>query len=341
MKIAMVTPWMCRCGIFSYSRNLVNALVDLGHEIIIINLPRFGYKTKDTIKSVVSKIPVDKVDIIHVQEEYGLFQGFEDVFYPLLKQLKKPVVTTAHAIGQFNIDNIISEMSDKVIVHNKFCLKRFPYPNAVIIPHGASPLESPPPPRIQCKIAIGIDAKTPIVGYLGYISNHKGLETLIKAMIKIPKVGLLIGGAWHIEKETEYIYRLKTFTLEHLHGRCQWLGFVSDEDLSRVYGAMDIFCYPSRFSTESGALITALSHRKAVLANRIAPFREKEKAGALETFKGVNDLAKKIRRLLKNASRRRDLESGAQKFAEETSWNKVAQKHIELYQEILKKKADT
>lgn len=336
----MISPWMCKCGIFTYTQNLVNALAELGHEIYIVRLPRFGHKTIDTIRSVINKIPVDKIDLVHVQHEYGLYQNLDGEFFSQLLQLDKPIITTAHAVGQVYLDAHLAEASDKVIVHNKFCYKRYQYKNKIIIPHGASPLTYPPPPKEQCKNSLGISPKTPIVGYLGFISNYKGLELLIHAMIKIPDAGLLIGGGWHTEEETKYIYNLKTFTLEQLPNRCQWLGFISDEDLSRVYGAMDILVYPSRFATESGALITALSHRKAVLASRIAPFKEKEKVGALETFKNTKDLTKKIKRLLANPDQIIKMEKAAQKFAEDTSWNKVAKQHVRLYEEVIAKRKE-
>ena len=335
MKIAMITPWEVKCGIASYSKNLVNVLAELGHEVYVVRLPRFGHKSEETMRKVVNSIPVDKIDVIHVQHEYGLYQSLDEQFFSMLSSIDKPIVTTAHAVGQIHLDCFMADVSDKVIVHNKFCFKRYKFPNGVIIPHGASPLTCPPPPKTQCKNSLGIGPKIPIVGYLGYVSNYKGLEILIESITKIPKVALLIGGGWHTEKETQYMYKLKEYTLKYLPGRCQWLGFVSDEDLSRVYGAMDILVYPSRFATESGALITALSHRKAVLASRLLPFREKEKLGALETFKDEKDLTRKIKRLLKNPDRIRELEANARRFAEETSWNNVAQKHIELYEEVI------
>ena len=336
MKIAMITTWRCKCGIASYSQNLVNALAELGHEVCVVRMPRFGHKTEETMRNIVNKIPVDKIDIIHVQHEYGLYQSLDEQFFSMLSSINKPIVTTAHAVGQIHLDAFMAKVSDKVIVHNKFCFKRYSFPNGVIIPHGASPLSCPPPPKSQCKNSLGINPKIPIIGYLGYISNYKGIEILIQAMIDVPKVALLIGGGWHTEEETQYIYKLKAFTLEHLPNRCQWLGFVSDEDLSRVYGAMDILVYPSRFATESGALITALSHRKAVIASGLRPFKEKEKKGVLETFKDAKDLTQKIQRLLKNPEQIKMLETNARKFSEETSWNNVAQQHIQLYKKTIK-----
>jgi glycosyltransferase involved in cell wall biosynthesis len=103
---------------------------------------------------------------------------------------------------------------------------------------------------------------------------------------------------------------------------------------------MDILIYPSIYATESGALLTAISHGKAVIASNVSPFKEKEKQGALMTFKGVDDLTRKIKKLLKNDELRHKLEGGAKAYAESVSWNNIAQKHIELYESVLSHKDD-
>jgi glycosyltransferase involved in cell wall biosynthesis len=187
----------------------------------------------------------------------------------------------------------------------------------------------------ECKRALGIDPRIPVVGYQGFISPPKGVEQLIEAMVDVREAALLVGGGWFVGEETQYLMSLKQWSLNVLKGRCQWLGYVPDETLATVYGAMNVFVYPSRFATESGALLTALSHGKAVIASNVPPFKEKEKLGALMTFKDVEDLKRKIKRLLRDEVLRHRLEEGARKFAEQNSWAPVAEKHLSLYQHIL------
>lgn len=332
LKVAMITPWNCKCGIYTYSRDLANGLASQDVEVYIVRLPRFGVKNSDILLNVLSKIPIDKVDLMHCQEEYGLYQGLEPSFFDVLKRLGKPVVTTMHAVGQYGLDAVISEASSRVIVHNKFCQKTFVFPST-IIPHGTKPVKCPP--IEECKKTYGIPPKIPIVGYLGFISNYKGIEKIIDAVSKIPKIGLVIGGGWHIDAENEYIAKLKEIASIKLPGRCQWLGFVPDERLSTVYGCFDIVVYPSIFSTESGALLMAMSHGKAVIASNVLPFKEKEKEGALMTFADADDLVEKIKFLLNDNEARHKLEEAAAKYASSVSWTKIAQQHIDLYNEVL------
>ncbi len=332
MRIAMVSPHAVRCGIASYTRDLSLALADKGVEVLIIRLPRFGRKTAQLLQQVVNNIPVQDVDLIHVQHEYGLYNNLEGGFYGELNRLGKPIVTTMHAIGNHMIDQITANTSDKVIVHNKFCKKRFRF-KSEIIPHGCKPSETMP--RKEAMMRLDVDERIPLVGYCGFISEYKGLDTLIGAMSKIPEAALLIGGGYHAGPGTQYIATLNQMTQELLPHRCKWTGFVPDDELAMVYGGIDILCYPSIYSTESGALLMALSHGKAVIATRIGPFKEKEKLGALTTFSGVNSLVKKIRLLLRDEELRTSLEKGARAYAEANAWSKVAEQHIDLYERAL------
>lgn len=334
LKVAMVTPWHVKCGIATYSENLAKALAKQGVDVYIVRLPRFGRKTNELLQVVVDDVPAHEVDLVHVQGEYGLYKGLENVFYAALHNRGKPVVTTMHAVGNWGTDVSVSLYSDKVILHNKFCFRKFGYPKkSVVIPHGCSPVTCPP--KDVCKTALGANVEVPLVSYVGFISSYKGLEKLIQAMVKVPNTGLVIGGGWHVEAETEYIVQLKRMSSKLLPERCQWLGYVKDKMLSTVYGAADLIVYPSRFATESGALLMALSHGKAVIASNLPPMREKEKVGALMTFKNIKDLTRKIKRLLKDEELQRALEEGAKKYCEENSWSKIAEKHISLYQDVL------
>lgn len=332
MKVAIVTPWAVKCGIFSYTRDLSEALAEKDVDVYIIRLPRFGRKTPQLLQKVINQIPVQDVDLIHVQHEYGLYTNLERGFYGDLKRLGKPIVSTMHAVGNRQIDRVVSNESSRIIVHNQFCKKLFHFKSEVI-PHGCKP--SKIMPRKEAMRRLEIDERVPLVGYLGFISSYKGLESLIEAVSKIPQSALLIGGGWHAGPDTQYIATLNQMTQELLPHRCQWIGFVPDEELAMVYGAMDIVVYPSVYATESGALLMALSHGKAVIANRLPPFKEKEKLGALTTFRGVNSLVKKIRLLLRDEELRASLEEGARAYAEVNSWSKVAEQHIELYERTL------
>ncbi len=333
-SVAFITPYKVKCGIASYSLDLSEALAELGIDVYIVRLPRFGRKFPEIFNQVAASVPVDKVDLIHVQHEYGLYNKVDSGFYRVLKSLGKPVVTTMHAIGNWTVDRVIADLSDQVIVHNAFCFRGFAFPDkTTIIPHGCTSVECPP--KEEAKRVMAVPPEAPVVGYLGFISMYKGLEYLIEAMQEIPKAALLVCGGWHAGPDTSYIAELKARSLEVLEGRCLWTGYVPDENLPNAYGSMNILCYPSKFATESGALLKALGHGKAVIASNLPPFESKEKEGALMTFHDLEDLREKIRLLLTDDDARGKLEAGARKYAFENRWEVIAEKHITLYEEVL------
>jgi len=332
LNVAMITPYNVRCGISTYSRDLMDALAKQDVNVYVVRLPRFGAKTPLLIRDIAERVPYDSVDLVHVQNEYGLYQNFDNDFYSMLHAFGKPVVTTMHAIANYKVDPIVDRYSDLVIVHNEYCKSRYGF-DSVIIPHGCNIIE--PLPMKESKKIMGIDVRIPIVGYVGFISEYKGLEILIEAMRTIKNAALLIGGGWHIGPDTAYINTLKQNSYNVLQHRCKWLGFVPDEQMNTTYSGMDVVVYPSQYATESGALLTALGHGKAVIAQKLLPFKEKERKGALVTFRGIRSLRSKIRTLLKDKDARIKLEEGARKYSLDNSWENVAKMHVKAYKSLL------
>jgi len=330
MKIAMVTPYNVKCGIFTYSRDLYTALADHGVETYISRFPRFGQKSPGLLENIARKIPKD-ADLIHVQHEYGLFSGFEGVFYEALRQTKKPIVTTMHAIGNFNADKVTSMGSDKIIVHNDFCQRKYSG-ESTIIPHGCKTIETMP--IEQAKKIMGIPSKLPIVGYVGFITPHKGIDDIILAMEPIEKAGVVIGGGWHQGPDTEYMQSLKELGNQRLQNRIQWTGFVEENRLSTVYGCMDLLVVASRFATESGALLTAMAYGKPIIARDLPPFKEK----GLNVFENVPQLSAMIDEALNDPEMLAKMGMCSTLYARTNSWDKIALKHIKLYETTTSKR---
>lgn len=338
MKIAIVTPWNVRCGIASYSYALSKSLAQIkDNNIFIVRSPRFGERNAELMRNLADKVPIKDIDVILVEHEYGLFQGHEDDFYQELSAVSdgKPVITTLHATGFMDVDKIVSDHSDAVIIHNKYCASRMVTPSkVVVIPHGVVKGECPP--KDECSRKMGVQHGANVVGYCSFISAPNGLDILVNAMADVKKAGLLIGGGWHVEgRDTSYMAKVKDMCAKTLPSRYQWMGYIPDEQLPTAFGAMDVVVYPKRMITESGGVLTALGHGKAVLTTKLPPNVEKEKAGALMTFKNVKDLGRKINKILGDDDLRLKLEQGAKKYADAHSWDLVAKYHMDLFEKII------
>jgi glycosyltransferase involved in cell wall biosynthesis len=348
VKVAMVTPWNVRCGIYTYSEKLAKALAEKDVETYIIRLPRFGNKTEMLLRNLADSVP-EEADVIHVQHEYGLYKGLERPFYDELQKHGKPITSTFHATGNYNVDNQLVDRTE-FIVHNQHCknlLEKGTPVEATIIPHGVDVRE--PVETSKAKTLLGIPHEAEIVGYVGFISPYKGLEDLIQALHPLEGTGMLIGGGWHAGPETNYMRNLNGMSNKLLPGRNQWLGFVEEEDLPKVYGAMDLVVVPSRYASESGALLMAIGYGKPVLAREIPPFKEKLQfkvetvstreftvwGKALDTWGTVPSLTKQIEYYLEHDVEREKLSEGAKLYAEKYSWSNIAEKHIQYYNSLL------
>lgn len=118
MKIAFLTTWSVRCGIFSYTKFLIDSLNKLGHETFVLCQNVFGdevdfekgfdgknlvlrcwdwygrtNKTDINIDAIVDV--VEECDVLHIQYESFLYH--QDFFKELLKKIKIPYIITYHS----------------------------------------------------------------------------------------------------------------------------------------------------------------------------------------------------------------------------------------------------
>jgi glycosyltransferase involved in cell wall biosynthesis len=336
MKVAMLTSWLVKCGIASYSWYLSHALANEGCEIYVVRLSRFGTRDENYLRNYAEEVPLD-VDVIHIQNEYSFFQWQELVFYSALKDRltffnkKIPIVTTMHATGNLTADRVVASYSDAVIVHNVFGANQFKLPCAVI-PMGVQKVEKHSSPEL-CKKRWGL--KGPTVGMFGFISAYKGLELLIRAIAQNPDATLIVGGGWHVNTQTPYIVNVKRYANRVAPGRVLWLGYLSEEDMPLFFGACDVMVYAHHMISESMSLNTALAYGKATLTSNLPPFREKAKKNVVAVFTDADDLAGKLKALLVEPELRRQLEANAEKYAKENSWTNISKKHLKLYESLL------
>jgi len=332
MKIGVVSPWFVRCGISSYTFDLAQALSEQGAEVYVIRLNRFGRKDVNYFETLATR-RIPKVDLILVEHEYGLYEGGEGAFYGTLRQRSgaTPVVTTMHSVSIPIPDEIISENSDAVIVHNEFCKERYAH-DSTVIPHGVRQVE--PVPRDEAKRALGLEG--PVVGMFGFVAPYKGYEFAIRQIgMEFPGVTLLAIGGWHFDLETTYIARMKDLANSLAPGQVRWTGWAEKEMLPTYFGAVDVGLYPNRYATESGSLLTMIGYGKCVLANSISPVREKAAEGALSTYGNEGEFVMRLEELLGNPNLRGEFEEGANRYAQKCSWENIAKQHLDLFNSLL------
>jgi glycosyltransferase involved in cell wall biosynthesis len=205
-----------------------------------------------------------------------------------------------------------------------------------VIPHGS--LEQPKfLNKDECKRKLNVQGKA-VMTILGFVTPKKGHDLVIPLLPQIdPNVQLLIAGGPQTDADARYLEKLKKLAEQYqCVDRVTFTGYL--EDLSPVLNATDIAVLPYRTVTDSGILHILVSYRVPTIASDLAAFKEiHQEYGCIELFKSedAQDLLVKIQSLLSSQQRRESLKSRCEEMWNATKWSSIAQKHIEVYREVL------
>jgi UDP-glucose:(heptosyl)LPS alpha-1,3-glucosyltransferase len=166
--------------------------------------------------------------------------------------------------------------------------------------------------------------------------ERKGVPYIIEALSLLPRpdVKLFISGSGD-EKFYGQLAELKQVR--------ERIIFVSgSSNLWEYYAASDIFVFPTIYEPFGLVIVEAMASGLPVITSRsagIADFMADGVDGLLLSDPGdINDLAAKIELLLSSAELRKTMGERARKTAEKLSWERVAEKTLEVYNSVLKRK---
>jgi glycogen synthase len=192
----------------------------------------------------------------------------------------------------------------------------------------------------EAKRRLGVEDK-PLVGYIGQLGGHKGVDTLAQAMPLvwqvIPDAHLLIAGA-----RTMFIAdveRMMGAWPEADRRKVIWHYNFAHEEKPSLFAAVDVFAYPSGYESFGIAFLEAWSARKPVIGCRRGAVPWVIRAGhdgLLVKYQDENGLAEAIITLLRNPRWAAALgEAGYQKVLASHTWSEVARRCREVYVETL------
>lgn len=186
----------------------------------------------------------------------------------------------------------------------------------------------------------------PVVGYIGQISAHKGVDLLISAMqllwLHYPEAQLLIAGARRpfAEKVEEMIAKLPEWQKNNI---VISYDFPEDEKAS-LYQALDIFVYPSRYESFGISFLEAWNVYKPVIGLKVGAIPwvvDDEVNGLLVDGDGIGGLAKAIIQLIESPELAYRLaENGNQKVLTQYTWPAVASQFHAVYEEVVSRKGN-
>lgn len=318
-EIVYVSTWNINCGIAIYTKDLLEGLAKL------------GIFSKDIAKvHVLGSTGKVKGKIVHLQNEMGIMPHPPDV------DSTSNVLITWHTVLT-NMGSQINEFESKLnvvghIVTSDDAAK-------AITPYTVKPiytinLGSTLIPRIKNEDArqlIGnIDTDKPIGFVFGLQSANKEYFELINAA-KNTGIHLIISGAKH---ETGYQAKV----LQSSNPNVTFLNkYLSDIEVSLYALASDLLLFD--YKSQSHYSSSAAMHRligagRPVICSNIKHFSELTDMKNALKFGNQKELEACIKKALEPQMYEK-LSNTALEYAEETSWENIAKKHLDIYKKYI------
>ena len=269
-----------RCGIATFTSDLLGAIqeeaTDTNCWAIAMNDTPEGYHYPERVRFEINQhqlsdyklaaefLNMNKIDIVNLQHEYGIFGGIAGSnIIRLISDLRMPVVTTLHTVlkkptpEQKEALGKVIKLSSRIVVMSKKAISilkelySIPEEKIVFIPHGIP--DSPYIDPNYYKDQFGVEGKNVILTF-GFISQNKGLEYAIKALPEIIKkhkdvVYIILGATHpHVLKTQGEEYRISLQQLAEKLGVSEHVifqnRFVELNELCEFLGIADIYITP-------------------------------------------------------------------------------------------------
>jgi len=296
-----------------------------------------------------------KFDLIHIHEiwHYANFAS-----YHAAKKAGKPYIITIHGLldpwclnykafkkkiySLFIQRRILREASAIHAITNEEVkhIRTFGIDNSIVMmPNGINPKEFINLlPREELESFYPKIKGKRIILFLGRIHPKKGLDLLAKAFEKIARewdnAYLMIVGP---DSEGYKIKIEKMLESEGVLNRVIFTGMLSGRKKLIVLGGADIFALPSYSEGFSMAILEAMICKLPVIITKQCNFPEVTEVGAgNEIDPNVEQLTGALGNLLGNPQLCKKMgENGKRLVLEKFTWDKIADKMIQFYEEIL------
>lgn len=206
--------------------------------------------------------------------------------------------------------------------------------DAVILPYGAT---------VRCKSDEIKTSEKPLLLFCGRLVQRKGIDVLLNALPKVLSsidVDVVITGEGDRKQEWE-----KLSAGLGLSDVVTFPGFVSDEELSRLYASCSIYVHPAIYDDNGDTeglgvvLIEALSNKKPVIASNVGGIPDvihNGETGLLVEEKNEQALTDAILRLLNDEALCVELgEAGYLHVKKFFDWERIAKETYDVYASLI------
>ncbi len=372
MKIAMVTSWDRYCGIYTYTRPLVDEMARQGHEVQVICHtdaaatptvhPVIDLEQPEWYSALEQKVAELQPDVVHVQFEYGLYErrrygalrgsGAADAFElatPLFgwKVAGQPVVMTMHSDNEGVADRLayidaVGRLVGASIVHTPYASR--PSGEVRVIPHMAPKVAYFP----NAKARFGYPHRL-VVGMVGYPEWYKRFDWFVELWADIvdqvaPNAMLVAAcaprpGSAEGEK---YARRLQdAIAASPRKASILYLPvLLAPDGFLELVASFDVLVLPYQSAAASGPSMAASAVGTPVVASSVGGLRsyvESSKAGIMVDPGDAAGFRDAVVKLLRDDALRRELGDRARQYAEDVSVERTATRHLDLYREVIER----
>ena len=371
LAVRMFSSWQVRCGIASYTADLVGALRALpATQVDVVAYDRQRHPRRDYVAWGEA---MNAGDVAHVQHEYSFFGylvPWQNQYEAFITRIRRPLVITRHVtfdgpltvpgsgighsirrakwaaynswLGPYAsyLNQGVFAHADRIIVlsarlKEHLVARGLAADKIHVIPAGVPTV----PPAVGGEVlrsAWGWQDKR-VLGIFGYITPAKGHRLAVAALAQLPKdVVLLVAGGVRRASDQAALDDLRRDTAAAgLEDRVRITGFLEEGDVPAHIAACDLLLYPATHADSSYSLVTGLAYGCAPLvASDVYGHREvaERKAGiALFPSGDAAALARCVEELLQSPERRSVLLTEAAGYAAANTWAAVATQTRQIY----------
>lgn len=323
----------------------------------------------DLAKNMVSFIRENQLDY---DLYHGHYVDAGIVALDVSRAMGKPVYFTAHSIGawkrdqmggdpvemekKFNFklreseevrvfENVNAQSLTSIVQHEKLKeLYNYDADNIVIIPPGVDVHHFYPEKEGDIKVKTELPEK--YVFCLSRIDTNKGHDLLLHAWDivrqEVPDVDLVIGGGSPNPKPRELgVFATMDKIIEDagMQDSVQKIGYVDDDMMRPFYQQAEVFVMPSLFEPFGMTSQEAMACGTPVVASKFGGIRNtiiNGYNGFLVDAANPQEFADAILSLLRDEEKCREIGHNAYKvIIEEYSWEAIARRHLEFYQNFM------
>lgn len=377
MNVALIGNYVPRhCGIATFTTDVATWVAStLGPEsdvfVVAMNDRPEGYDYPPMVRFEVQAsdpddypraadyVNMSEVDIICLQHEFGIFGGAKGIYITdLLRDLKKPVVTTLHTVlpdpepDRREALVEVCALSDAVIVMSSksvdFLEEYYGVPRQKVnlIHHGVP--DMPFADSDDYKQRWGLQDRTVLLTF-GLLHPRKGIEYMIQAMPAIverfPDAVYVVLGATHppVKKREgeKYRYSLKRMArdLGVEDNVVFYDRFVSLEELTHFIAACDIYVTPYLDLNQivSGTLAYAMGLGKPIISTPYYYATEvlADGRGIIVPTRDPGAMADAANGLLTDPARMAEMRQKSYAFGHKMIWREVSREYVVLFERVL------